>query len=178
VLGRRPPEPHGRPPRRAESSGRLSFRALRRRASACVCELGFVPWVSLQVEARGAAPRRTGGVSLVPGYRVDAPRAVREVASAPAGRPAHPSAVLRTNKWLARPPCRVECAGRLGDEREALWPGAGVAQRHRGSHQALRRTPGGRASPVRGAKTLGGPPVGFGPIRNQQTTTAQSSEAQ
>jgi hypothetical protein len=34
-----------------------------------------------------------------------------------------------------------------------------------------------RASPVRGAKTLGGPPVGFWPIRIQRATTAQSSEA-
>jgi hypothetical protein len=167
VLGRRPAEPHERLPRRAESSGRLSFRARRRRASACVCEPGFIPCVSLQVEARGAAPRHTDGVSLVPDYQVDAPGAVREVANVHAGRPAHPSIVLQTNKWLARPPCRVERVGRLGDEREAFWPGAGVTQRRRGSRQALRRTPGGQASPVRGAKTLGGPLVDFGPIRNQ-----------
>jgi hypothetical protein len=56
----------------------------------CVCKLGFVSIRFLQVDAQDAAPRRAGSVGLVPGYRVDAPRAVREVASAlagPAGAP-------------------------------------------------------------------------------------------
>jgi hypothetical protein len=117
-------------------------------------------------------PRCAGGVGLDPDYRVDAPHAEREDASTstcPAGAPQRCAAT--------KPPNPDARATPLGDEREALWPGTGVAQRRRGSRQTFCRTPGGRASPVRGAETLGGPPVGFGPIRNQQATTTQSNEA-
>jgi hypothetical protein len=56
----------------------------------CECKLGFVPSQFLQVDAQDAAPCRASSVGLVPGYRVDAPHAVREAASmlaGPAGAP-------------------------------------------------------------------------------------------
>jgi hypothetical protein len=62
-----------------------------------VCEYkpGFVPSRILQVDALDAAPHRAGSVGLVPGYRVNALRAMRAAASAhacPAGVPQHRAA--------------------------------------------------------------------------------------
>jgi hypothetical protein len=61
----------------------------------CKCKPGFVPSKILQVDAQDAVPRRAGSVGLVPGYPVNAPRAVRKAASAhacPAGTPQHRAA--------------------------------------------------------------------------------------
>jgi hypothetical protein len=82
------------------------------------CKLGFVPSRFLQVDAQDATPRRVGSVGLVPDYRVDA-LCARSRARLQA-QPAHPSAVLRPNLWLAKPPRRDARAARLGVERNPL----------------------------------------------------------
>jgi hypothetical protein len=76
-----------------------------------VCKLGFVPSRFLQVDAQDAAPCRTGNVGLVPGYRVDAPCAVREAASAlagPVGAPQRRAAA----KLVAGQAAESRCASR------------------------------------------------------------------
>jgi hypothetical protein len=76
------------------------------------CKLGFVPSRFLQVDAQDAAPRRAGSVGLVPSYRVDAPRAVREVASALAG-PAGAPQRCAVAKLVAGQVIETRCACRL-----------------------------------------------------------------
>jgi hypothetical protein len=86
----------------------------------CECRMGFVPSRVLQVDAQDAVPRRTGSVGLVPGYQVDAPRAVREaVRRTPAscrgqtcGRPSHRVAMRAPPSWVL--------------SRDALWSDAGM----------------------------------------------------
>jgi hypothetical protein len=77
-------------------------------------------------------PRCAGGDGLEPSYRVDAPHAEREDAGTsvcPAGAPQRRAAT--------KPPSPIASVTHLGDEREALWPGTGVAQRRRGSRLAF-----------------------------------------
>jgi hypothetical protein len=89
-----------------------------------VCEPGFVSCVSLQVGALGAVPRCASDVGLVPGYRVDAPCAEREVASASACLAGAPQRRATTKRRAGKLQCRAARAAHLGDALRRARTGA------------------------------------------------------
>jgi hypothetical protein len=92
-----------------------------------VCEPGFIPRVSLQVGALDTVPRRPGGVGLVPGYRVDAPRTERKAASASACLAGAPQGRAMAKRQADKPPCRAALAVHLGDALRRARTGAARA---------------------------------------------------
>jgi hypothetical protein len=60
-------------------------------------------------------PRRVGGIGLVPGYRVDAPCAEREAASASACLAGAPQRRATAKRRAGKLPCRAARAAHLGD---------------------------------------------------------------